>query len=150
MAQAVEQDNPPGLTVSSSQAACPRVLLGPGGTFEERVILTDDAEFSLKGVLQIIKNAILPGKRVIDQEFRKWIDMTYAENWHPGKFCEGESHQMTRRSASDYAYTFGTLRQTLHVSPKRAGKPWPHSFSERALHRDSVVETGRCTRSTPR
>lgn len=134
MAQAVAPDNPPGLTVSSSQAAGPRVLLQPGGTLQERVALTDEAEFSLKDVIQTIKHAILPGVLVTDQEFHKWIDMIYADDWHPGKFCEGGSDRMTRRSANDCAYTLGTLRETLQISAKRAGKPRPRSFSEHRVH----------------
>lgn len=119
-------------------SAGPMIGLEPGGTIQDRANLTDQAKESIRDVLELVKRRILPDSAVNDQEFRKFIDLIFANEWQPGKFCEGGNDQMTRRSANDCAYTFGTLRETLQVSPKRAGKPRPRSFSERELHRENA------------
>lgn len=112
MPQATGSSDQPGVPVSSTEAAGPRIMLQQGGTLQERAALSDEAESSLKSVLQEIKGRILPGVLVTDQEFRKWIDMIYADDWHPGQFCEGGDDSMTRRTAEDCPY-IGTLRETV-------------------------------------
>lgn len=114
------------------------IVLQPGGIIQDRANLTDEAKESMRDVLQLVKNRILPDSAVSDEEFRKFLDLIFANDWQPGRFCEAANDQMTRRSANDCAYTFGTLRESLQVSSKRAGTPRPRSFSERDLHRQNA------------
>lgn len=126
--QAVGGADRPGEPLSSTQAAGPRIMLQPGGTLQERATLSDEAKYSLKSVLQEIKCRILPGVLVTNQEFRKWVDMIYADDWHPGQFCEGGDDRMTRRTAEDCPY-IGTLRETLQMGPG-----WGASELARRIH----------------
>lgn len=114
------------------------IVLQPGGMIQNRANLTVEVKESIRDVLQLVKDRILPDSAVSDEEFRKFLDLIFTDGWQPGQFCESADDQMTRRSANDCAYTFGTLRESLPVSQKRAGKPQPRSFSERHLHRQTA------------
>lgn len=138
MALAAQPNNRPASPVSPSQAAGPMIVLQPGGIIQDRANLADDVQESLRDVLELVKHRILPDSAVSDEEFSKFLDLVFAGGWQPGQFCEAANDQMTRRSANDCAYTFGTLLESLQVSAKRAGKPTPRSSSERELHRQNA------------
>ena len=115
----------------AAMAADPRILLQPGGTVQTRAALGQKAKLSITLVLQQVKSKIQPGVAVNDEEIEKLMDLIYADDWEPGKFCEAADETMTRRSVYNCAYTIGTLRTSLPASPKRAGRSQPRSYAAR-------------------
>ncbi|KAG8169982.1 hypothetical protein KVR01_000727 [Diaporthe batatas] len=81
---------PPVMTKSSRHAAGPRVQLQAGGNVQTQAGLSQEAKFSLKAILQMVKAKILPGSVVSDDEFAISIGKIFANGWVPGAFCEGE------------------------------------------------------------
>lgn len=109
MAPAADANNPPGLIRSSSQAAGPRILLRAGGIVQARNTLSDEAKMSIRAILQQAKSKTEPGSIVTDAELEKFLDLVFADQWSPGKFCEGGDSQMCRRFSHNCAYQIGTL-----------------------------------------